>query len=273
MLRRLAAVTAVLAILVAACGPTTPALTDPREILGKSALALKDVKTMSFKVDISGKVALDLTGSGSSSQLDLAGTTATLDVDVAGQKVKATGLAPALLNSGGEIIVADGAVYYKITGPFGQGDKYSKIPIPAAGLSSPVPGASALASMNPQAAIDELNKALAKLPAPTKLPDEKCGDVDCYHVSIHLTPADIAKLSSPAPLPSEGTADVTVDVWSRKNDLRPVKMAFGVNAGAQGTINVTINATYDAALTIAAPPADQVSEGTGLPFPLPSFGQ
>jgi hypothetical protein len=273
MLRRSAVLTAILAVVVTACGTTTPALTDPTEILTKSALALKDVKTMHLQVDLSGKVALDLTGTGSNSQLDLAGTTATLDIDVAGQKVKATGLAPALLNSGGEVIVADGAIYYKITGPFAQGTKYSKIPIPASPGFSPAPGTSLAASLNPQVAIDELNKALAKLPsAPTKLADEKCGDVDCYHVSIHLSAEDIAKLSSPRPLPSASTADVTIDVWTRKSDLRPARMSFGVNAGAQGTITVTITPTYDAPLSIAAPPADQVSEGSGLPFPIPSLG-
>jgi len=278
MLRRFAALIAVLAVFVAACAPSAPALTDPKEILGKSALTLKDVKTIHLQIDLSGKVTADLTGSGSESQLDLAGTTATLDVDVAGQKLKATGLAPAFLNTGGEVIVADGAIYYKLTGPLAQGnDKYSKIPIPAGAIEAPSASASAVASaaasLNPQVAIDEINKALAKLPAPpTKLPDEKCGDVDCYHVSIHISPEDLAKLSSPAPLPSEGTADITIDVWTRKNDLRTAKMAMAVKAGAQADIKVTVNATYDGALSIAAPSADQVGEGTGLPFPLPSFG-
>ena len=238
MLRRFAALIAVLAVFVGACAPSAPALTDPKEILSKSALALKDVKTIHLQIDLSGKVTADLTGSGSESQLDLAGTTATLDVDVAGQKLKATGLAPAFLNTGGEVIVADGAIYYKLTGPLAQGNtKYSKIPIPAGAIEAPSASASAgvvastAASMNPQVVIDEINKALAKLPTPpTKLADEKCGDVDCYHVSIHLSPEDLAKLSSPAPLPSDGAADITIDVWTRKNDLRTAKMAMALKS-------------------------------------------
>ena len=274
MLRRSAALIAVLAVLVAACGPTAPALTDPKEILSKSALALKDVKTIHLQIDLSGKVTADLMGTGSKSQLDLAGTTATLDMDVAGQKVKATGLAPAFLNTGGEVIVADGAVYYKLTGPLAQGNTmYSKIPIPAGAIEAPSGSASPVASMNPQVVIDEINKALAKLPTPpTKLADEKCGDVDCYHISIHLSPEDLAKLSSPAPLPSDSAADITIDVWTRKNDLRTAKMTMAVKAGDQANVTVTMTATYDGAVSIAAPPADQVGEGTGLPFPLPSFG-
>ncbi len=274
MLRRSAALIAVLAVLVAACGPTAPALTDPKEILSKSALALKDVKTIHLQIDLSGKVTADLMGTGSKSQLDLAGTTATLDMDVAGQKLKATGLAPAFLNTGGEVIVADGAVYYKLTGPLAQGNTmYSKIPIPAGAIEAPSGSASPVASMNPQVVIDEINKALAKLPTPpTKLADEKCGDVDCYHISIHLSPEDLAKLSSPAPLPSDSAADITIDVWTRKNDLRTAKMTMAVKAGDQANVTVTMTATYDGAVSIAAPPADQVGEGTGLPFPLPSFG-
>jgi hypothetical protein len=87
-----------------------------------------------------------------------------------------------------------------------------------------------------------------------------------------LSPEDLAKLASPAPLSLVGTADITIDVWSRKNDLRTAKMALAVNAGAQGNVTVTMTATYDGAVSIAAPPADQVGEGSGLPFPLPSFG-
>ena len=48
-------------------------------------------------------------------------------------------------------------------------------------------------------------------------------------------------------------------VWSRKNDLRPAKLAFGIDAGAQGTGTLTFTITYDQALTIAAPPADQIA--------------
>ena len=274
MRRRFIVLLASCAIVLGACGTSTPALTDPREILSKSALALKDVKTYHVQLDLSGKVTADLTGTGSNSQLDLAGTTATLDVDVAAGKFKATGLAPAFLNSGGEVIVADGAAYYKITGPFATTDKYTKIAIPALPIPSTPPAASPSSSLNPQAVIDELNKALDRLPTPpTKGADEKCGDVDCYHVTIHLTAADIAKLSSPEPLPSGmESIDVSVDVYTRKPDLRPAKIALSVNAGAQGSVVVTMTATYDQPVTIAAPPADQVTEGGGLPFPIPSLG-
>jgi hypothetical protein len=278
MVRRIAAILAALALILTACGaPSAPALTDPKEILTKSAVALKDVKTLHVQIDIAGKVTADLTGGGSSGgQLDLAGTTATLDVDVVGQKLKATGTAPALLNSGGELLVVDNAVYYKITGPFAQGDKYTKVALPnLAGLASPSVS-SAVPSLTPQQVIDKINEALGKLPtAPTKGADEKCGDVDCYRVTIHLGPADLAKLASqppsPATAPFDGTLDFTMDVWTRKPDLRPAKFVIAVTAGGRSPANVTttITATYDAAVTIAAPPADQVVEGS-LPFPVPS---
>jgi hypothetical protein len=279
MLRRVAALLAVLALVLAACGSNAaPALVDPKEILAKSATSMKDVKTLHLAVALNGKVSADLAGGaggGSATPFDLSGTTATLDADIAGGKLKASATIPALFGTGGEIIVTDGALYYKISGPAAPTDKYTKITIPTDLLKNLAPTETALPSMNPQVAIDELNKQLAKLPAPTKLADEKCGDTDCYHIQLHVTAQDLAALAptaasaSPDASASAATGDVTIDVWTRKNDLRPAKLVIALNMGAQGNLNTTIDATYDAALTIAAPPADQVVEGT-LPFPLPS---
>ena len=40
---------------------------------------------------------------------------------------------------------------------------------------------------DPAAAVNQLQDALAKLPAPVKQADEKCGDQDCYHVTLTVT--------------------------------------------------------------------------------------
>jgi hypothetical protein len=269
--RPLLALAPLLVVLVAACqsAPQAPALTDPKEILTKSLATLNDVSTFHVDAELSGKVNADLTGSGSSgSQLDLVGTKGSLDVDVKGKKVHATGSIPAVLNTAAEAFVLPDALYYKITGPFGSGDKFTKLPIPSAATASEAP-------TDPKQAIAELQNALDKLPeAPTKQPDAKCGDVDCYDVQIKLTQTDLASLS-PSEAPSGFTNGViTVDVFSRKSDLRPARLVATMSSAEMGTLTLTVNATYDVSINVVAPPADQVTEASSFPFPsidLPSL--
>jgi len=250
---------------LAACQgtPAAPALSDPKEILSKSVATLANVKTFHLDADLAGKVSADLTGTGSGSQLDLAGTKGSLDVDVIGKKVHATGSLPALLNSGAELIILPDALYYKISGPLSQGDKYSKMPVPSEATASDSP-------VDPQAAVTDLQAELAKLPSPpVKLADEKCGDTDCYHVQLKASASDISNLASGAPTSGLTPGDVTLDVFSRKNDLRPAKLVATMSSADTGTLTLTMTLTYDVSVNVAEPPADQVQEGGG--FTLPSL--
>ncbi|HEU4572364.1 MAG TPA: hypothetical protein VFR93_06730 [Candidatus Limnocylindrales bacterium] len=268
----LLALASLLVVFAAACqgAPAAPALTDPKEILTKSVASLKDVKTFHVDAELSGKVNADIAGtggSGSGSQFDLAGTKGTLDVDTANKKVHATASIPALLNTALEAIVLPDSLYYKVTGPLGSGDTYTKVPVESAAASQ-VP-------TDPQQAISELQSALDKLPSPpTKQADAKCGNVDCYDVQIKLTEADLASLS-PSAAPSGFTnGAITVDVFSQKSDLRPVKVVATMSSTEMGTATLTLGLTYDVSLNIQAPPADQVTEASGLPIPsieLPSL--
>ena len=270
----LAALVATIAVVVAACGSSAASpLTDPSEILTKSLTSLDGIKTAHLQLDLSGKVSADLTGTGSSGQLDLAGTNATVDLDVAGKKLHAVGSVPAALNTGGEVIVTADAVYYKLTGPLSQSDKFTKLPMSSLSGSvpslSPNPSASGAAA----AAIDEIQKALGQLPnKPTLQASQKCGDADCYDVQIKVSAADLAKLdpSLASQAPAQGSA--TVDIFARTDNLRPAKLVIALDAGSQGSVTLTVNATYDGSVNIQAPSADQVTEGTGgFPFPIPSI--
>jgi hypothetical protein len=242
--------------------PTPPPLTDPKEILTKSVATLANVKTFHVDADLSGKVTANLGGTTSGAgQLDLAGTKGALDVDVTNKKVHATGSMPALLNSAAEAIVLPDALYYKISGPLSQGDKFSKLPIPSAATASDSPA-------DPQQAIGQLNESLAKLPqAPTKLADAKCGDTDCYDVQIKLTAADVQALS-PSAAPSGFTNGViTLDVLSRKSDLRPARFVAVLSSAELGSLTLALNVTYDVAINVVAPPADQVTDVPGIAIP------
>jgi len=252
MFRRLLLVATVATLALGACStaPAAPALTDPREILTKSVLALKDVKTLHLKADVGGEIKLDLTNSGNPAALNLQGTTAEGDVDIAGKKLRVSFAAPALLGLTGDIIVIDQTSYMKISL---LGPKYTK-------STSADTGNPAAAAGDPQKLIDDLNKFL-NTPgiAPTKQADEKCGDKDCYRVSLALTADQLNGVTGGALGSAAPTGNGTVDVWVQKNDLRPAKFAIASTGGDQGSFTVTITlSAYDAAVTVNAPPDSEV---------------
>jgi len=267
---------AVVAFVATACSGTPAAspVSDPAEILTQSIASLKDVKTLQAHGEISGKMSLAEMGG----SLDLAGTTVDIAADIPNEKVHLNVSAPSLMGTTVDAIVADSKAYLKLTGPLGallgagSGDKYLVTDItPTTDGASPAP------SMDPDAAIDQLRDQIAKLPeAPTKLADEKCGDVDCYHVQIHTDESALSGLGSSVlpgaaasalPEASGGTGDVTVDVWSRKDNLRPAKIAITATSPDSGDLNATFTFTYDGDVSITAPPADQTAPMPSLSIP------
>jgi hypothetical protein len=247
MFRRLAYLGAAAAVAFAACTSGTPAappLTDPKDILTKSAQTLKDIKSMHLQADVTGAIKLDLSGSGSPASIDLKGTTASGDIDIANKKAHVTLSAPALLTVTADIIVIGNDTYTKVSL---LGPQYTK-------STSTDSGDPAAVAADPQKAIDEINKFL-NTPgvAPTKLADEKCGDKDCYHVSMNLTSEQLGGvtdgLGSGAP-----TGTGKLDIWTQKDNLRPAKIGITAEAGDQGTVSVTLTlSNYDAPVTISAP--------------------
>ena len=246
------AVVASLSVVVAACGstaPAAPALTDPKEILSTSVLSIKDVKT----VEITGS----FTGSLKAAQLgdiDLSSVKMSAAIDIPNKKVKFSLDAPTILGTKIDALILDKVAYYKIAGPLaaligGSADKFTKADIPTAS------GDPAANLTDVAASVAQLKAALDKLPTPpTKAADEKCGDQDCYHVTLKLSATDLKALDPTA----SATGDVNFDLWSRKSDNRPAKITFGVTTVDTGTFGVTLEIKYDVPVTVDAPPADQV---------------
>ena len=262
MPRRLTILVAVLALGVGACS-TTPAL-SAKDILSKSLQAMEGVKTAHVQADVSGKVSVNLTGGGSGSQLDIGGTTASADIDVPGKKTKLTFAVPALLGTSGEMIVADSAIYFKLGGLFGNGDKYTKLPATTLGSTGGT-------VTDPTKTLADVMAGLDKLATPPSTgADEKCGDADCYHVIVKLTGEDLNRLASPSPLASPTTGNINLDLFVRKNDFRVGRLVVAASDATTGNVNLTTAFTYDMPVAIQAPSPDQVGEG-GLPFPIPSL--
>lgn len=258
MIRRFAllpiALLAVVSIVLAACSstPQAPALTDPKEILAKGVTSLTGVKTLEFTGTFTGNLSVPNMGPMDLSTLKLAGA-----LDIPNKNAKFTFDAPSLMGTKIDAIVVGGAAYYKVAGPFAammgaaSADKYTKTEVPTD-------------SSDPAAAVTDVTKAtaqiqdaLAKLPSPpTKAADEKCGDQDCYHVTIKLTAADMQALN-PGSTGLDG--DLTFDMWTRKSDYRPAKLSLSATSAQMGTFGMILEIKYDTALSIAAPPADQIA--------------
>ena len=259
----LVAIASVASLLLAACGaqaPAAPALTDPKDILAKTVLSLKDVKTVEVTGSFTGNVTVPNMGA-----LDLSTTKLSAAMDIPGKKAKFSLDAPAVLGTKVDAILLDNVGYVKVSGLLAgtlglTPDKYKKADIPA---PSAAPGASAAAGDAAQVAeaVTKINEALSKLPTPpTKGADEACGDQQCYHVTLKVTAADLRALDPSVGSQVGNTAgDLALDVWTRRNDLRPAKMSFGVTSPDIGTVTATFELKYDGAVTVEAPPADQIA--------------
>jgi hypothetical protein len=241
------ALTASLAVVACSSTPQASPLTDPKEILVKSVASLATVRTATIKGTFSGSV--NATGTGA---FDLSSVKLDLAVDVPAKKTRVTVDAPTIMGTNLDLIVADGNLYLKVLGPMAGllgGDATGKYLKTAVGDTVPDE------ATDPTKAIEELRKGIDQLPkAPEKLADERCGDQDCYHVRLAMTADELGELAEGATMGS-----LSVDLFSRKNDLRPAKISFAMDLGAQGNVGGTFDFTYDQGVNISAPPADQIA--------------
>ncbi len=250
---RLMLAASVIAVVAACSGsaPAAPALTDPVDILAESVQTLQDVKSFRADVAVSGSVSVDMTGTGAAAPLPLDNTTAQLDVDVENKNAKATFSAPALMGVSGELIQVGGTSYVKtsLTGPL-----YQKSESEANAVNE--------ATDMSEEDIAELREQLSKV-QPTKGDDVACGDKQCYTVTIDLDAAELQALGGELPtdqLPADmSEASVKATIKVEKDTLRPAGVDLTLDLGSQGNITMAVTlSNWDEAVTIEAPPADQV---------------
>jgi hypothetical protein len=247
------AVLASLAVVLGACNstPAAPPLTDPKEILTKAIVTLRDVKTAEFTGSFTGSVKAPQLGDFDLSTIKMSG-----QFDIPNKKVKFSLDAPSLLGTKIDALVVDQTAYYKVAGPaaislHASADKYTKVPLPS-GATDPVSQVTDVATLtaNTQTQLD-------KLPTPpVKKADEKCGDQDCYHVQIALTAADVRKLDAAGGSGFDGA--LTIDFWTRKSDYRPARIGFTADTLEMGSFGINFDLKYDVNVSVDAPPADQV---------------
>ena len=245
------ALLATLAVIAGACNsaPAAPALTDPKDILTKAVVSVKDIKTLEFTGAFTGSMTAPQLGAIDLSTLKMTGA-----VDIPSKKAKFSLDAPSFLGTKIDALLIDQTAYYKVAGPFAislhaSADKFTKIPVPT-GSGDPMSAVTDVATLttNTQAQLDKLPTA------PIKQADEKCGDQDCYHVTIKMTAADLKQLDATSTL----DGDLTFDVWTHKSDYRPAKLAVSATTSQLGTFGVSLDLRYDVSVSVDVPPADQV---------------
>jgi len=235
------------AIAVGACGGSTTVLSDPTEILTKSVETLQKAKTVHLEATVDGTVKLDLTGSGQAGNIALTGTSLTGDLDIANGDATMSLAVPAMLGLTADVIVVGEDSYTRSSF---TGDKYQKGSAASAGL--PVDAA------DPQKSLKELQDWLKKPEvAPKKLADASCASKTCYQVEIDLSAEDLTALAPD--LTDLGDATVLLTVLVEKDTLRPVSVDVKVTSTGVGDVTVALALSkWDEALSITAPPADQV---------------
>jgi hypothetical protein len=241
------------ALVLAACqGTPIKLLSDPKTILAAAATSTAAATSVHVDLTAEGKLGLDPLGTGTSTPVDLSGSTANADLDLQNGKLHAAFSAPSLFNLAGDVIVAD-ALYIKttLTGP-----KYRSMPL----------------SGERQQPLKGLTDLLARSDLqPTKGADAPCAGGTCYTLDLTLKPGDLVPAASgaigatPSALPvpvqlpdlSNSTVDLTLHIDQATNRVSDATAV--VDMGDLGKLTVQGTFTkWDEPVQISPPPADQV---------------
>lgn len=262
-MRRLLLSLFVSTLALAACqGPVT-LLTDPNAILAAAASTTASATSVHIDVSADGPIEFDPFGTGAGAAINLRGTTATADLNLTANEVRASFSSPNLMGIAGEMIVVDGSAYLKttLTGP-----NYLKTAVPETNAASPSPSTSALGGL-----ADLLVRADLK---PVKGDDVPCAGGTCYTVTINLTPEELAALGGGSgggaipslptipgiPLPDMTKASVDLAILVEQTSTRLSGIDVVLHLGDVGDPHLVATFTkWNEPVTIAAPPADQVA--------------
>lgn len=251
---RLLAVVAVVAVVMAACNTGTlgPALTDPKAIVTAALTSTEAARSVHLDVTVDGSASVALPiGGGAGTPIDLTGTTAAADIDLAKPVAHATFSVPAVARFAGELIAVDGRTYLKttLTGPLYQAS---------------AAGGSVFDPANIRGAITTVGNLLLK-PDVTlaKGDDIACGSKSCYTVTATLTAANLGTAGAGAlgglPIDLTGaTVALTIRVEKElPNHLAGVTAVITMPKNETVTIELTAS-KWDTPVTVTAPTADQV---------------
>lgn len=249
----------VLAAILAACAPAAPALTDPNEILTRGLQATAELDAFHVALELDGTVADPSSGS----TFPLSGTSIEGDFDLANERLSASF---AVMGFSGDVRVVDGASYVKmsLTGP-----KWIKSDVEATASGDPMS-----AVTDPAEAIAELRAFLERDGVDASLlADGTCSERPCYHVQLTVSAELLDEVATEQgetdTLPSSVLSDgLLLDLFFDKAELYLSRAALDISGGELGEVSAVLTlSNVNQAVSVEAPPADEVTEGGGLPFP------
>ena len=255
MSRRIPAVfalVAVAAISLTACSgaSSSPALVTPDEIINAGLQSVAGATSFHADATVDGNLSGDLMGSGTSQSFNLAGTTASADVDIANKALHASFTVPALLGLSGDVIVVDKKAYVKTSL---TGAQYTVSDVTETAGVDPTDTGKTIGDLG----------GLLKQPGiePVKGDDVACGSKQCYTVNVDLSADELTKIAgaqaSSLPVKTDGSLKVQIRVEKDTNHLAGVTAE--VASPSQGNLKVDIVLSkWNEPVTISAPPADQI---------------
>jgi hypothetical protein len=260
VLRRFAPILFGMLLLVTAC-QSTPAITDPVDIISQGLEATANLKSLHVSVKLDGTFSAP-NGGGS---VNLDATKLEADVDIAAKNLHASLVVPAFLGLTADVIVIGKDIWYRTslggTKWFHQTNDTMSSPLP-------IP----TASLDTQAMIDKVKEALAKDGVVTKkLADVACGDRQCYQVSISYPTSLMKDAAAAASLdPSSVFGDaVVINLLFDREKLWLTEASTSIDSKTVGKITATVSfSNFDEAVDVSAPPSPDVTEGE---FTLPGM--
>ena len=246
---------------------------DPNAIITSVINGGSTIKSFHIQIAVSGTIKKEALASEAASSglritsdVKLDGTAIEGDVDVANQAAHLTLNVPAMAMLGGipitgDFILVDKALYYKVSL---LGANYTKTDLGSLTDGLPV----SIPSVGPSATsvTDEITQIRTSMQqagvTATLVGTDQIGGKDAYHINFSVPldklNAQIAAASSGAP--SAALDSASVDFWVYKADSRPAKLEIKGASASLGNLDFTVTITnYDAAVTVAAPSADQIN--------------
>ena len=256
-------------VFTSACSSPAATPADASTVISQVINGGPAVKSFHLKLTVSGTIktaglgAAGAAAGGLTGDIRLDGAAIEGDVDVVNQAAHLTLGLPSMAVSG-DVIVAGGSAYYKVSYLGMSTSKYTRQDLGSLTGMSPVaiptPGASALAGLS-----DQVNQVRTALTAagvtPTNIGVEQIGGKAADHISISV-PIDtlnkgIASQAGGSSAPKIDSA--SVDLWVYTDGDRVAQIEVKAASSTLGNIDLVLTITdYDKAVTITAPSADQV---------------
>lgn len=239
-----------LAGVLAACGATTPAISDPDEIISQGLKATGEATSFHVDVQVTGTVNIQQTGG----TFNLDGTTAAGDFDVPHKLARLTFNAPGLMSLTGEVIQIGSDSYVKTSL---TGTQYMKSTTSDTGVQT-----------DPDELFRQVSGFLDKQGVETaKQDDVDCGDAKCYAVTLTI-PASLLGVpdTTDGIDVSQFLADgLKLNLQFDRQSLRLTSVSSDIDAGEVGTFGLSLTLSkYNEAVQVSPPPSDQVTEGNSL---------